>query len=107
MPPTPKIPPDLALLLTLGWSLAAWLTAGVLAGRWAGAAWSLEPWGTLCGALLGLAGAGVTMFRVVRRLDRADRSPRHRDRSSRSVPDAAVGAAGSKTKSKHPDQNLP
>lgn len=95
-----KIPPDLALLLTLGWSLAVWLTGGVLAGRWAGTAWSLEPWGTLSGALAGLAGAGYTMYRTVRRLDRADPPAR---RGGGAPPEPP----GSKTKAKPSDRNLP
>jgi F0F1-type ATP synthase assembly protein I len=60
-------------LLTLGWGIAVWITIGVLLGRWADGHWGWQPWGTLGGALLGIAGAGWTMYRVVRRLDRRDR----------------------------------
>jgi hypothetical protein len=67
--PTPKLPPDLGILLTLGISLAVWITGGVLVGRWADLHWGWQPWGTLAGAFLGIAGSALTVYRIVRRLD--------------------------------------
>ncbi len=67
--PPPKIPPDLAALLTLGGNLAVWIGGGTLLGHWAGGRWGFEPWGTLAGALFGIAGAGIGVYRIVRRLD--------------------------------------
>jgi hypothetical protein len=65
----PKLPPDLGILLTLGVSLAVWITGGVLLGRWADNHWAIQPWGTLTGAFVGIAGSALTVFRIVRRLD--------------------------------------
>lgn len=67
--PAAKLPPDLGILLTLGVSLAVWITGGVLLGRWADTHWGWQPWGTLGGALLGIAGSALTVYRIVRRLD--------------------------------------
>lgn len=67
--PSPKISSNLGLLLSLGWGIAAWITLGVLAGHWADGHFGWQPWGTLTGALAGIAGGGWTMYRVVRRLD--------------------------------------
>lgn len=71
--PGPRIPPDTSLLLTLGWTLAVWIGGGTLLGRWADTQWGWHPWGTLGGALAGLAGAGYTVFLVVTRLDRKNK----------------------------------
>jgi len=54
----------------MGISLAVWLTAGVLAGRWADVAWGWAPWGTLAGSLVGILGASLNIYQIVRRLDR-------------------------------------
>ncbi len=67
--PVPKLPPDLGILLTLGVSLAGWITGGVLAGRWIDQHWGLQPWGTLGGALVGITGSALTVYRIVRHLD--------------------------------------
>ncbi len=68
MPRSPKIPPELAALLTLGGTLAVWIGGGTWLGHWLGTRWGFEPWGTLTGALFGIAGAGVGVYRVVRNL---------------------------------------
>jgi F0F1-type ATP synthase assembly protein I len=70
IPPSPKIPPELGLLFTLGWSLAIWMTGGVLLGRWMDFHFGWKPWGLISGALLGVAGSGYTFYRVVRKLDK-------------------------------------
>jgi hypothetical protein len=71
--PGPRLPPDLALLLTLGWTLAVWIAGGLLLGRWADNIWGWHPWGAFGGAAAGLAGAGYTVWRVVKGLDRSNR----------------------------------
>ena len=67
--PSLKNSSDLGILLTLGVSLAVWITGGVLAGRFADQHWGLQPWGTLLGALFGIAGSALTFYGIVRRLD--------------------------------------
>jgi len=69
MASTPKIPPEIAGLLTLGATLAVSVGGGTLLGHWAGKSWGWEPWGTLVGAAFGIAVAGVAVYRAVRRLD--------------------------------------
>jgi hypothetical protein len=64
-----KIPPDVGLLLTLGWSMALWITGGTLLGRWIDVRFSLQPWGLVAGALAGIAISGYTIAGVLRRLD--------------------------------------
>jgi F0F1-type ATP synthase assembly protein I len=66
----PKIPPEVGLLMGMGVSLAVWLTVGVLAGRWADRAWGWAPWGTLAGSLVGITGASLNIYQIIRRLDR-------------------------------------
>jgi hypothetical protein len=73
MPP-PKIPPYLGLLLTLGWSLALWITGGVLLGHWADTRFSLYPWGVVTGALAGIAGCGYTIASTLKKLDEDKRN---------------------------------
>jgi hypothetical protein len=70
-----KLPPDLGPLLFLGGGIAVWITGGVLAGRWADGHWGWQPWGTLGGALFGIAGAGFTVYRVILRLDARNNRP--------------------------------
>lgn len=53
----------------MGWSIAAWLVLGILAGNWADGRFGTGPWGTLAGAAVGIAGAGVAVWRTVRRLE--------------------------------------
>jgi len=65
----PKIPTDLGLLITLGWSIPTWLLIGIFAGRWVDGRWNLYPWATLAGALIGMIGAGYTVFRAVKKVD--------------------------------------
>jgi F0F1-type ATP synthase assembly protein I len=77
---TPKIPPELGLLMGMGVSLAVWLTAGVLLGRWVDGAWGWAPWGTLGGSLVGISGAAVNVYQMVRRLDRQSAVRRDDDR---------------------------
>jgi hypothetical protein len=67
---TPKIPPELGLLMGMGVSLAVWLTAGVLLGRWVDQNWGWAPWGTLTGSLVGITGASLNIYQIIRRLDR-------------------------------------
>ncbi len=71
--PGPKISPDLALLLTLGWTLAVWIAGGMLLGKWIDNTWGWHPWGAFGGTSAGLLGAGYTVYRVVKGLDRANR----------------------------------
>jgi F0F1-type ATP synthase assembly protein I len=82
----PKIPPEIGLLLSLGVSLAVWLTAGVLLGRGADSAWGWYPWGTLGGSLVGIGGAAANIYQIVRRLDQ-DQEP-----AKSPKPDEASGA---------------
>lgn len=65
-----KISPDVGMLLTLGWAIPVWLLAGIFAGRWVDHHWGLSPWFTLLGGLLGMLGAGFTIFRAVQKVDR-------------------------------------
>ncbi len=65
-----KLSPDVALLMGMGISVAVWLTVGVLAGRWADDAWGWAPWGTLGGSLVGITGAAVNIYQIVRRIER-------------------------------------
>lgn len=60
---------ELGLLLGMGWSIAAWLVLGVLAGHWADGRFGIGPWGTLAGAATGITGAGVAVWRAVRGLE--------------------------------------
>ena len=64
-----KPPTNLGFLLTLGGSLAAWMAAGVLLGRWIDRHWGITPWGTVAGTVSGMAGAGYSVFREVQRMD--------------------------------------
>jgi F0F1-type ATP synthase assembly protein I len=41
----------------------------VLMGRWADTAWGWAPWGTLTGSLVGILGASLNIYQIVRRLD--------------------------------------
>jgi F0F1-type ATP synthase assembly protein I len=85
-----KTPPELGLLLTLGWGIAVWITGGVILGRWADNLWGWQPWGTLGGALVGMFGAGATVYRIVRKLDRiqgADSSTVPDRESKSKIPD--------------------
>ena len=67
---------DLALLVGMGWSIAAWLVLGVLAGHWADGRLGSGPFGTLAGAAAGIAGAAVAVWRTVRRLDQREQKDR-------------------------------
>jgi F0F1-type ATP synthase assembly protein I len=69
---TPRIPPELGLLTGMGFSVAVWLTLGILTGRWADGAWGIGPWGTLGGSLAGIMGAAMNVYQIVKRLDRLD-----------------------------------
>lgn len=69
---SPRLSPDIALLMGMGISVAVWLTVGVLAGRWADNAWGWAPWGTLGGSLVGITGATANIYQIVRRMDRHD-----------------------------------
>jgi len=51
--------------LNLGWSFAVTLAAGVLGGWWLDGKLGTRPWLLLTGALLGIAAAFVSFFRVV------------------------------------------
>ncbi len=64
----PKISPDIAMLLTLGWAIPVWLLVGIFAGRWVDTHWGWYPWATLAGALLGMIGAGFTVARAVQKV---------------------------------------
>ena len=68
VPPEEKSSSPVGLLFTLGGSLAAWMTGGVLAGRWMDGHFASGPWGLVLGASLGATGAGITFFQVVRKL---------------------------------------
>lgn len=59
----------------MGWSIAAWLVLGILAGHWADGRFAIGPWGTLAGAAAGIAGSAVSMWRTVRALDRDPEDP--------------------------------
>jgi F0F1-type ATP synthase assembly protein I len=63
-----KLPPDLGMLLTLGWAIPVWLLCGIFAGRWIDAHWGLTPWATLAGGLLGMIGAGYTVVGAVKKV---------------------------------------
>jgi len=67
-----RLSPDVALLMGMGISVAVWLTVGVLVGHWADEAWGWAPWGTLGGSLVGITGAGVNIYQIVRRMDRRE-----------------------------------
>ena len=65
-----KIPPDIAALLTLGWSLAIWMALGVFAGRWLDHHGFTAPWGLLLGVFAGVAGCIYTILRTLKKLDK-------------------------------------
>jgi hypothetical protein len=69
MPSTPKIPPEISGLLGLGATLTVSVVGGTVLGHWAGSAWGFEPWGTLLGATVGIAAAGLAVYQAVKRLD--------------------------------------
>ena len=60
---TPRLSPDVALLMGMGISVAVWLTVGVLTGRWADRAWGWAPWGTLVGVFIGAAAGFTSIYR--------------------------------------------
>jgi F0F1-type ATP synthase assembly protein I len=72
----PKLSPDVALLMGMGVSVAVWLTVGVLAGRWTDRAWDWAPWGTLIGSLVGISGAAVNIYQIIRRMERREKQNR-------------------------------
>ena len=51
--------------LNLGWTFAVTLALGVLGGWWLDGKLGTRPWLLLAGALLGIAAAFVSFFRVV------------------------------------------
>ena len=61
---------NLAILLILGSLLLTWIGGGVLLGLWADHRWHWTPWGTVIGSLLGLSGAGYSVFREVQRMEK-------------------------------------
>ena len=69
---TGKIPPELGLLLGLGWSLAIWMAAGLFLGRWMDSHFGWKPLGLIFGVLLGILGGGYTFYRIVRKLDKKE-----------------------------------
>jgi hypothetical protein len=70
------MPSDLGILLTLGWSIAVWITGGVLLGHWADTRFGLFPWGIVAGALAGIAGCVYTLLGTLRKLDSQKREKR-------------------------------
>jgi F0F1-type ATP synthase assembly protein I len=60
---------DFGIFLILGTTLAAWMTAGVLAGRYVDVRFGIAPWGLISGALLGIAGSGYSVFQASRKLN--------------------------------------
>ena len=70
---TPRIPPEVPLLMGMGVSVAVWLTVGVLTGRWTDTTWGWAPWGTLAGSLVGITGAAVNTYQIVRRMDQREK----------------------------------
>ncbi len=73
---TPRLSPDVALLMGMGISVAVWLTVGVLTGRWADRAWGWAPWGTLGGSLVGITGAAVNIYQIIRKMERREKQNR-------------------------------
>ena len=69
-PPDKKTRSFFFPLMTLGSLLLTWIAGGVLLGLWVDRHWGLSPWGTVVGSLLGLCGAGYSVFREVRRMER-------------------------------------
>jgi ATP synthase protein I len=51
--------------LNLGWIFAASLAAGVLGGRWLDGRFGTRPWLLLAGAMVGMAAAFTSFFRIV------------------------------------------
>ena len=59
--------PGLAGFVTLGTTIAATVSAGVVGGIFADGAWGISPWGLLVGLLLGTALAVVSVIQLVKR----------------------------------------
>ncbi len=55
--------------LGIGLELAATLALFTLGGAWLDRRFGLTPWLTIAGAVLGITGAGLTLMRLVQRLD--------------------------------------
>jgi len=67
-----KIPPELGLFFAVGWSLTVWMAGGVLLGRLADSHLGSKPWGLVAGALLGMAGSGYSLYRIVQGSEKKD-----------------------------------
>ena len=61
---------NFGVLLMLGSLLLTWIAGGVLLGLWVDHHWNWTPWGTVAGSLLGLGGAGYSVFREVQRMEK-------------------------------------
>ncbi len=57
----------LALYTSVIFILPTTLVGGFLVGRWADQRWGTEPWLTVAGVFLGIAGAFLELFRILKR----------------------------------------
>ena len=67
-----KIPPELALILGVGWWLAFWIVGGVFLGRWADSHFDIRPWGLVGGTLLGIAGSVYPFYRLAKQSEKKE-----------------------------------
>jgi F0F1-type ATP synthase assembly protein I len=63
----PKSLHTFAAVGSIGFVVAGGVVLGWLAGSWADRRWGWEPWGTLAGVLLGLAGAAMECWVILKK----------------------------------------